>query len=79
MAYDSAFFDRMHYYIPGWEIPKYRPEFFTHEYGFIKGYGIEHSLLFWEETLSNICDFRINSVDVCNKNKSNGSYCQYNV
>jgi len=32
---DSAFFDRMHCYIPGWEIPKYRPEFFTDDYGFI--------------------------------------------
>jgi len=38
MAYDSAFFDRMHCYIPGWEIPKYRPEFFTDEYGFITDY-----------------------------------------
>ncbi|SDY94149.1 ATP-dependent Lon protease [Proteiniborus ethanoligenes] len=38
MAYDSAFFDRMHYYVPGWEIPKYRPEFFTNEYGFITDY-----------------------------------------
>ncbi len=38
MAYDSAFFDRMHYYLPGWEIPKFRPEFFTDEYGFISDY-----------------------------------------
>lgn len=38
MAYDSAFFDRMHYYIPGWEIPKMRPEYFTDEYGFITDY-----------------------------------------
>lgn len=38
MAYDSAFFDRIHFYIPGWEIPKYRPEFFTNEYGFITDY-----------------------------------------
>lgn len=38
MAYDSAFFDRMHYYIPGWEIPKYRPQYFTDEYGFISDY-----------------------------------------
>lgn len=29
MGTDTAFFDRMHCYIPGWEIPKYRPEFFT--------------------------------------------------
>lgn len=32
---DSAFFDRMHSYIPGWEIPKMRPEFLTHQYGLI--------------------------------------------
>lgn len=38
MAYDSAFFDRMHCYLPGWEIPKYRPDFFTNEYGFITDY-----------------------------------------
>lgn len=38
MAYDSAFFDRMHFYLPGWEIPKMRPEFFTDNYGFITDY-----------------------------------------
>lgn len=32
---DSAFFDRMHAYVPGWEIPKMRPEFLTDQYGFI--------------------------------------------
>jgi ATP-dependent Lon protease len=32
---DSAFFDRFHAYIPGWEIPKMRPEFFTNRYGLI--------------------------------------------
>lgn len=42
MAYDSAFFDRMHHYLPGWEIPKYRPEFFTNEYGFITDYIAEY-------------------------------------
>ncbi len=41
MAHDSAFFDRMHYYLPGWEIPKMRPEFFTNEYGFITDYLAE--------------------------------------
>jgi len=41
MAYDSAFFDRMHLYLPGWEIPKFRPEFFTDEYGFITDYLAE--------------------------------------
>lgn len=38
MACDSAFFDRMHCYLPGWEIPKYRPEFFTNDYGLITDY-----------------------------------------
>lgn len=38
---DSAFFDRMHTYIPGWEIPKMRPEFFTDNYGFISDYIAE--------------------------------------
>jgi ATP-dependent Lon protease len=41
MNNDSAFFDRMHYYIPGWEIPKMRPEFFTDRYGFIVDYLAE--------------------------------------
>ena len=41
MAYDSAFFDRMHYYLPGWEIPKMRPELITKEYGFITDYLAE--------------------------------------
>ena len=41
MSSDTAFFDRMHYYLPGWEIPKMRPEFFTNEYGFITDYIAE--------------------------------------
>jgi ATP-dependent Lon protease len=41
MAYDSAFFDRMHYYLPGWEIPKMRPEYFTDGYGLITDYLAE--------------------------------------
>lgn len=38
---DSAFFDRFHHYLPGWEIPKMRPEFFTNAYGFISDYYAE--------------------------------------
>ena len=38
---DSAFFDRFHAYVPGWEIPKMRPEFFTDQYGFIVDYLAE--------------------------------------
>jgi len=38
---DSAFFDRFHAYIPGWEIPKMRPEFFTNQFGLIVDYLAE--------------------------------------
>lgn len=38
---DTAFFDRFHYYLPGWEIPKMRPEYFTDAYGFISDYFSE--------------------------------------
>jgi ATP-dependent Lon protease len=38
---DAAFFDRFHAYIPGWEIPKMRPEFFTNRYGLIVDYLAE--------------------------------------
>jgi ATP-dependent Lon protease len=38
MNRDTAFFDRMHYYLPGWEIPKMRPELITDRYGFIVDY-----------------------------------------
>ena len=41
MGQDTAFLDRMHCYLPGWEIPKYRPEFFTDNYGFITDYYAE--------------------------------------
>jgi len=38
---DMAFLDRIHYYIPGWEIPKMRVEFFTDHYGFVVDYLAE--------------------------------------
>lgn len=38
---DTAFLDRMHCYIPGWEIHKFRPEHFTDDYGFITDYLAE--------------------------------------
>ena len=41
MAIDTAFLDRMHCYLPGWEIPKFRPEHFTNDYGFITDYLAE--------------------------------------
>ena len=41
MGNDTAFLDRMHCYIPGWEIPKFRPKHFTDDYGFISDYLAE--------------------------------------
>lgn len=38
---DTAFLDRLHCYLPGWEIPKLRPEHFTNDYGFISDYLAE--------------------------------------
>jgi ATP-dependent Lon protease len=38
---DMAFLDRLHFYIPGWEIPKMRVEFFTDHYGFVVDYLAE--------------------------------------
>ena len=56
MATDSAFFDRMHYYLPGWEIPKMRPELITDEYGFITDYLSEFFREMRKRTFSDALD-----------------------
>ncbi len=38
---DMAFIDRLHFYLPGWEIPKMRNEHFTDRYGFVVDYLAE--------------------------------------
>lgn len=38
---DMAFIDRLHFYLPGWEIPKMRNEMFTDHYGFVVDYLAE--------------------------------------
>ena len=38
---DMAFIDRLHYYLPGWEVPKMRMDFFTDHYGFVVDYLAE--------------------------------------
>jgi ATP-dependent Lon protease len=38
---DMAFLDRMHFYLPGWEVPKMRNEHFTDRYGFVVDYLAE--------------------------------------
>lgn len=63
MAYDTAFFDRMHYYLPGWEIPKYKPDFFTNEYGLITDYLSEFFREMKKRSFSDAIDkyFRLGS------------------
>ena len=63
MANDTAFLDRMHCYIPGWEIPKYRPDFFTDEYAFITDYLSEFMKEMRKEQFTDACDkyFRFGS------------------
>lgn len=39
--YDTAFLDRLHAYVPGWEVQKLRNEMFTSDYGFIVDYLAE--------------------------------------
>lgn len=56
MGYDTAFLDRMHCYVPGWEIPKYRPDFFTNDYGFITDYLSEFLREMRKATFSDACD-----------------------
>src|SRR2546430_11808416 len=38
---DMAFIDRLHFYLPGWELPKMRNELFTNHYGFVVDYLAE--------------------------------------
>ena len=38
---DMAFIDRLHFYLPGWEVPKMRNELFTEHYGFVVDYLAE--------------------------------------
>jgi ATP-dependent Lon protease len=63
MAYDTAFFDRMHCYVPGWEVPKFKPEHFTNEYGFITDYLAEFLRELRKKTFGDAFDkyFRLGS------------------
>ena len=56
MGTDTAFLDRMHCNIPGWEVPKYRPESFTDDYGFITDYLSEFMRELRKDNYSNIAD-----------------------
>lgn len=38
---DPAFLDRLHFYLPGWEVPKLEKRLFTDHYGFVSDYFAE--------------------------------------
>lgn len=56
MGTDTAFLDRMHCYLPGWEVPKFRPEHFTNDYGFITDYLAEFIRELRKEQYGNALD-----------------------
>ena len=56
MGTDTAFLDRMHCYIPGWEISKYRPDSFTEDYGFITDYLSEFMRELRKDSYSDAAD-----------------------
>lgn len=63
MGKDTAFLDRFHCYIPGWEVPKYRPDSFTDDYGFITDYMSEFMRELRKDNYSDVADkyFRLGS------------------
>ena len=60
---DSAFFDRIHYYLPGWEVPKMRADYLTTEYGLITDCLAEFMREMRKLDFSHACDtwFRFNN------------------
>lgn len=56
MGQDTAFLDRMHCYLPGWEITKFRPQHFTDDYGFITDYLAEFLRELRKEQFSDALD-----------------------
>lgn len=59
--YDSAFLDRIHAYLPGWETQKLRNEMFSNDYGFIVDYlaGILKELRKEDYTNAYTADFKL--------------------
>src|SRR3954462_9565714 len=53
---DMAFLDRLYYYVPGWEIPKMRIEFFTDHYGFVVDYLAEALRELRGHSFTDVCD-----------------------
>jgi len=53
---DPAFLDRLHFYLPGWEVPKLEPQLFTDHYGFVSDYLSEAMRQLRKRTFVNAID-----------------------
>ncbi|UPT99436.1 protease Lon-related BREX system protein BrxL [Bradyrhizobium barranii subsp. apii] len=53
---DMAFIDRLHFYLPGWEVPKMRNDLFTDHYGFVVDYLAEALRELRRHNFTEICD-----------------------
>jgi ATP-dependent Lon protease len=53
---DMAFLDRIHFYIPGWEMPKMKVDFFTDHYGFVVDYLAEALRELRKHTFTEVLD-----------------------
>jgi ATP-dependent Lon protease len=53
---DMAFLDRIHFYVPGWEMPKMKVDFFTNHYGFVVDYLAEALRELRKHTFTEVLD-----------------------
>jgi ATP-dependent Lon protease len=53
---DMAFIDRLHFYLPGWEVPKMRNDLFTDHYGFVVDFLAEALRELRRHNYTEICD-----------------------
>ena len=53
---DMAFLDRIHFYIPGWETPKMKVDYFTQHYGFVVDYLAEALRELSKHTFTEVLD-----------------------
>ena len=61
---DMAFLDRLHFYLPGWEIPKMRMEYFTDDYGFVVDYLAEALRELRKHNFTEVIDRSFSSADM---------------
>jgi ATP-dependent Lon protease len=53
---DAAFFDRLHFYLPGWELDKTRDEYYTDHFGLLSDYFAEVMRTLRKESYSDVAE-----------------------